>query len=282
LRFVVLGLLASALAAALVTVVLPAGVAAAARRQTSGPGGPAAGTRLGERTLRQGMRGDDVRALQRYLAQLGFRGSVDGVYGAHTTANVKRFERADRRPVDGVVDPSDAQRIQAVVAENGTGGTAAAPATPAPSASTDVPPAASTPGAKAKLGADGLAVAPADAPAAVRQIIAAGNEIAKTPYRYGGGHNQSFKDMAYDCSGSVSYALHGANLLASPLPSGDFMNWQLAGAGQWVTVYANEGHMFMVVAGLRFDTSGASTMGSRWQATSRDTAGYSVRHPQGL
>jgi peptidoglycan hydrolase-like protein with peptidoglycan-binding domain len=282
LRFVVLGILTSAVATMVAALVLPAGLALAAHNETTGPAGPSASTRLGERTLRQGMRGDDVRELQLNLVELGFRGSADGVYGARTTANVKRFERADRRMVDGVVDASDAARIQAVVAENGTGGTAAAPEPPDQAAPSESAAAPTTSRAKAKLGPDGLAVAPADAPDPVKQIITAGNQIAKTPYRYGGGHNESFKDTAYDCSGSVSYALHGADLLDSPLPSGDFMDWALPGAGQWVTVYANEGHMYMVVAGLRFDTSGARQTGSRWQTATRETDGYSVRHPQGL
>ena len=239
--------------------------------------------KLGQRTLRAGMRGPDVRELQRHLNELGFRTPADGSFGARTTRGVRAFERAAKRPADGVVLPEEARLIVSVVAANGSGG-ATAP-TPAPPQSAPASPAAPSPpapGAQAKLGPDGLAIAPSEAPAVVQAIIAAGNEIAKTPYRYGGGHANGFKDTAYDCSGSVSYALNGAKLLDSPLASGDFMNWAEAGPGQWVTIYAHGGHMYMVVAGLRFDTSGAKQTGSRWQAAQRPTSGYSVRHPAGL
>ena len=110
---------------------------------------------------------------------------------------------------------------------------------------------------------------------------AAANRIAGLPYRYGGGH-RSFSDNGYDCSGSVSYALHGAKLLNTQLTSGDFERWGAAGAGQWVTIYANGGHVFMYVAGLRFDTSGLSSDGTRWHAGTRSSSGYVVRHPNGL
>ncbi len=101
------------------------------------------------------------------------------------------------------------------------------------------------------------------------------------PYLYGGGHGK-WEDRGYDCSGSVSYALHGAGLLEASMPSGGFMNWGDAGPGQWITTYAHGGHMFMTVAGLRFDTSGRSGAGTRWQADMRSKRGYSVRHPPGL
>jgi cell wall-associated NlpC family hydrolase len=152
-------------------------------------------------------------------------------------------------------------------------------AAPAPAAPAAPPPLA--PGSRAKVGANGLAIAPASAPLAVQQIIAAGNQIAKTPYIYGGGH-ASWNDRGYDCSGSVSYALHGAGLLDAPRPSSGFYNWGLAGPGQWVTIYTKASHIYMVVAGLRFDTSGRSIAGTRWQAAMRDPSGYVVRHPEGL
>jgi cell wall-associated NlpC family hydrolase len=112
-------------------------------------------------------------------------------------------------------------------------------------------------------------------------MIAAGNVIAHKPYRYGGGHGR-WSDTGYDCSGSVSYALHGAGLLKAPLASYDFEHWGDAGPGEWVTIYANGGHAYMVVAGLRFDTSGRSRTGSRWQTDMRSPRGYVVRHPDGL
>jgi cell wall-associated NlpC family hydrolase len=133
----------------------------------------------------------------------------------------------------------------------------------------------------AQVGPDGLAIAPADAPDPIKAIIAAGNQIAHQPYRYGGGHAR-WDDSAYDCSGSVSYVLHQAGLLDQPKASGDFMTWGDPGVGQWATIYANAGHMYMVVAGLRFDTSGAQQDGSRWHTTMRTSSGYSVRHVPGL
>jgi cell wall-associated NlpC family hydrolase len=118
-------------------------------------------------------------------------------------------------------------------------------------------------------------------PLRVRQVIAAGNRIATRPYRYGGGHG-NFNDSGYDCSGSVSYALHGAGLLDVALASSGFMSWGQPGPGRWISIYANGGHAFMVVAGRRFDTSGGGQTGSRWQTAMRDTSGYVVRHPAGL
>jgi cell wall-associated NlpC family hydrolase len=128
---------------------------------------------------------------------------------------------------------------------------------------------------------DGTAVAPLEAPDVVATVIAAGNEIATKPYKWGGGHG-AWRDKGYDCSGSVSFALAGAGLMTSPLTSGGFMKWGARGPGRWITIYANQGHMFMVVAGLRFDTSGAQG-GTRWQpAAGRSYAGFTQRHPPGL
>jgi len=135
--------------------------------------------------------------------------------------------------------------------------------------------------AVATLAPDGTAVAPAGAPAEVAALIAAANRIARLPYRYGGGH-ASFEDKGYDCSGSVSYALHGAGLLDTTLDSTGLMTWGRSGAGEWITIYANKGHTFLVVAGLRFDTSGQKASGSRWQPMDRSTKGFVVRHPDGL
>jgi cell wall-associated NlpC family hydrolase len=133
----------------------------------------------------------------------------------------------------------------------------------------------------ATVGDDGLAVAPAGAPPQVAALIAAGNVIASTPYKYGGGHG-SFDDTAYDCSGSVSYALHGAGLLDATLDSTGLSTWGAGGAGTWITVYANKTHTYLIVAGLRFDTSGAKAAGTRWQAAPRSSKGFKVRHPAGL
>lgn len=129
---------------------------------------------------------------------------------------------------------------------------------------------------------DGTAVAPLEAPNVVAAVIQAGNEIARTPYKWGGGHG-AWADSGYDCSGSVSFALAGAGLLSAPLDSTAFEHWGAAGPGRWITVYANATHAFMVVAGLRFDTGGLDApTKTRWQPTMRSTAGFVARHPPGL
>jgi peptidoglycan hydrolase-like protein with peptidoglycan-binding domain len=241
-------------------------------------------TKFGQRTMRPGMKGQDVETLQQNLARLGFNIPADGEYGPQTVSAVKKFQKTEDLPVNGLFSRRDALVLRKVVVANAaelTGGAEANPALPPPvREDPNVP--ATAPGEKAQLTADGLAVAPASAPQAVKDVIAAGNKIAKLPYRYGGGHNESFQDSAYDCSGSVSYALHGANLIDSPLPSGDLESWGQGGQGQWVTVYANSGHAFMTVAGLRFDTSGRTDSGSRWQRDMRDTSDYVARHPSNL
>jgi cell wall-associated NlpC family hydrolase len=136
-------------------------------------------------------------------------------------------------------------------------------------------------GPRARVLPDGTAQAPEDAPDVVKRVILAGNEIAKFPYKWGGGHG-AWRDDGYDCSGSVSFALAGAGLLDAPLTSGGFMNYGASGPGEWITIYANSGHIFMVVAGLRFDTSGQGRAGTRWQEASASTAGFAVRHIRGL
>lgn len=129
--------------------------------------------------------------------------------------------------------------------------------------------------------AGGMAKASAGAPAAVAQVIAAGNAIAGLPYVYGGGHG-SFRASAYDCSGSVSYALAAAGLLSSPLNSTGFESWGEPGPGKWITVYANAAHAFMVIDGWRFDTSALSAGGTRFTRGMRPTGGFVARHPPGL
>jgi cell wall-associated NlpC family hydrolase len=128
---------------------------------------------------------------------------------------------------------------------------------------------------------NGIALPPLEAPEAVRQMIEAGNVIARSPYLWGGGHGK-WVDKGYDCSGSVSFVLAAAGYLEAPLASGPLMSWGAPGPGKWVTIYAHEGHVWMVVAGIRFDTSGARVTGSRWQNEIRSTAGFVARHPPGL
>jgi cell wall-associated NlpC family hydrolase len=138
------------------------------------------------------------------------------------------------------------------------------------------------PGAKARL-LGSRAVAPASAPAAVKSVIAAANRIRTTSYIWGGGH-ASFRSTGYDCSGAVSFALHGGRLLTTPLTSGSFETWGEAGPGRWITIYANAAHAYMVVAGLRFDTAGdVSESGPRWHPTTAAAASgrFIVRHPVG-
>jgi cell wall-associated NlpC family hydrolase len=132
-----------------------------------------------------------------------------------------------------------------------------------------------------------LAAAPAQAPLAVKRAIWAANELRTKPYRYGGGH-RSFNDSAYDCSGTVSYALGAAGLVKTPMPSSGFKKFGQRGAGKWITVYARNGHTFAVIAGLRLDTTAYNTMrrdhtwAPRWQATPRPPRGFEARHPAGL
>jgi cell wall-associated NlpC family hydrolase len=134
---------------------------------------------------------------------------------------------------------------------------------------------------KANALSNGVALPPLEAPEAVRQIIEAGNSIARTPYKWGGGHGK-WQDTGYDCSGSVSFALAAAGLLKAPLASGPLMSWGEPGPGKWVTIYTNPGHVYLEVAGIRFDTSGQRTTGSRWQNELRSHKGYVARHPRGL
>jgi hypothetical protein len=160
-------------------------------------------------------------------------------------------------------------------------------ATPDPTqvgAVTTAPP-APVPGSVATIGPDGLAAPPVSAPPAVQQAIIAANAIIGKPYRYGGGH-RSFIDRGYDCSGTVSFALNGGGLLEDPLDSTGFFRWGERGAGQWITVYTKSSHAFMVIAGLRLDTSAAGdpsgAKGPRWRPVLRSTRGFKARHPEGL
>ncbi len=130
----------------------------------------------------------------------------------------------------------------------------------------------------------GLAIAPVDSPGVVQQIIAAGNQIAHLPYRFGGGHG-TFEDNAYDCSGSLSFVFAAAGLLNTTVTSGELMSWGKPGPGKWITVFSAPGHTFMYVAGLRFDTVALAQTGSRWSnrsASEPDLRSFVVRHPPGL
>jgi cell wall-associated NlpC family hydrolase len=128
----------------------------------------------------------------------------------------------------------------------------------------------------------GVALAPPDAPEAVKNVINNANMIVGRPYVWGGGHG-SFYDDSYDCSGAVSFALFGGGLIPRPLTSGDLMRWGAPGPGKWITVYANAGHTYAEIAGLRFDTVGAEQgSGPRWHLATMPGDGFVARHPPGL
>ncbi len=192
-------------------------------------------------------RGSSVRLLQRKLG-IG----ADGVFGPGTSNAVKTFQRGHGLTADGIVGPGTWQAL-------GVRGRH---------------PVLKRAGLRGAIGVPRHVML-------LRRAIAAGNRIAYKPYVYGGGHG-SFRAAGYDCSGSVSYVLHGMGRLGAPLDSGELMHYGKSGRGRFVTVYANAGHAFMVINGRRYDTSGRSASGSRWGPGMRSTAGYVARHPPGL
>jgi hypothetical protein len=137
------------------------------------------------------------------------------------------------------------------------------------------------PAGDAKIAKDGTAIPPADAPKKVVQVIEAANEIEDKPYKWGGGHG-SWKDKGYDCSGAISYALHGGGLLDAPLDSTGFTRWGKKGKGDWITVYGNPGHAYVIIAGLRWDTSMTPGDGPGWSKEMRSAKGFKKTHPAGL
>jgi peptidoglycan hydrolase-like protein with peptidoglycan-binding domain len=217
------------------------------------------------RTLQVGSSGSDVRLLQRYLDKAGYDTTADGAFGPNTRRSVMKFERAEQRRVNGRASRAEQRMVRA-------------------RASAATPPESTTPTApteKARLTSSGLAVAPDSAPDEVKAIIEAGNAIATKPYKYGGGHAR-WNDTGYDCSGSVSYVLHAAGLLSRALDSTGFMSYGDAGRGTWITIRSNPSHAYMIVAGLRFDTSARSRTGSRWTEQMRSASGFRGRHPEGF
>ncbi len=242
-------------AALAVAVAMPAGASAA---------------RYGKRTLKSGMSGGDVKTLQKYLRRAGARVRADGSFGPSTKRALQLVESDLELRTDGKASRKEQRAIKNVL-RNPTSGGATYVAPP--------PRDKVVPGENGKVTSDGFAIPPASAPQAVKDVIAAGNKIAKTPYKWGGGHGR-WNDTGYDCSGSVSYALHGARLLSSPLVSGDFPAWGRPGRGSWITVWGNSSHVYMYVAGMRFDTSARKTGGSRWTMVKRSNSGFEASHPK--
>jgi cell wall-associated NlpC family hydrolase len=220
---------------------------------------------FGDRALRKGSRGGDVRVLQSTLTRLGHPTRVDGIFGRATGRSVRRYERTEELRIDGRVSRLQARGMRRRVVRR-----------------TAAPEPVAAPTGEAALSEDGrTAVAPADAPPRVRRAIAAANRITRKPYRYGGGHGR-FRDSGYDCSGAVSYVLHGAGLLRRSRDSSGLMSWRRGGRGHWITVYANPGHAYVVIAGLRFDTSGRGERGPRWRPEPRSPRRYVARHAGAL
>lgn len=257
--------------------------------------------RFGHRMLHVGERGHDVTTLQRDLTAAGFTTDTTGVFSADTEDNVVAFQRHYGLTTDGVVGPSTFGKLAkvlhalAIQPDSGapepgqTATTAGSPMVLPPSDSGGVgfvpAPATGAVFQKAKLDkTSGLVEAPASAPTVIQQVINSANEIAFKPYIYGGGH-ASFTSSGYDCSGSVSFALHGAGLLASPLDSSQFESYGQPGPGKWITIYTNPGHVFMEVAGVWFDTAAqsASNGNDRWSLSRVSPPGgdWVVRHPAG-
>jgi len=192
------------------------------------------------------------------------------------TSNIAYTGPVYEKTSSGEVVPYQSAGTSAQAATS-TGGAGVAPAV-------EAKPQLLVPGSTARW-INGIAAAPMQAPAAIQQIIWSGDQIVGLPYIYGGGH-ASFTSPGYDCSGTVSFALHGADLLASPEDSSEFEGWGASGIGRWVTIFANPEHAYMTVAGLRLDTSAADDpsglQGPRWRPLRPANEGFVIRHPVGL
>ncbi len=215
------------------------------------------------------MKGHDVRVLQGYLTLAGFPTAVDGDFGPMTKQSVIEFQKSEGETANGVVTIPVELKLRAVVAVDAT----------------------SAPAGKARINSNGTATAPSNAPPVVKAVIAAANKIIDKPYIYAGGH-ATWNDDGYDCSGAVSYALHGGNLLSSPEDSTELESYGSPGPGKWITIYADAAHTWVVVAGIAFDTADfggpniPAGTGPRWRSNPTgnlaDGGDYIVRHPSGL
>jgi hypothetical protein len=231
---------------------------------------PSTANQLGRRVLRKGLHGSDVTILQGYLTIAGYPTSVDGSFGPQTASSVAAFKQAHSlTPANGVAGPSFVKALRTAISAY----------------TSDVPTGTAT------INPDGTATAPAGAPAAVQAMINAANRIIGTSYCVGGGHGK-WKSSCYDCSGAVSYALHGAGLLSTSEDSTGFESYGAPGPGKWVSVYGDPGHAFIVIAGIAFDTANyggpniPAGNGPRWRSNPlgnlADGGHYVVRHPPGL
>jgi peptidoglycan hydrolase-like protein with peptidoglycan-binding domain len=266
--------------------------------------------------LQLGTRGAQVTLLQRDLSAAGFKTAATGVFDATTMKHLVAFQRRYRLRPYGVVQHSTLTKLRSVaVAEEilaspetattgaiSANGLAASGAPTSTTASVGTSPTTTTGGVGSSTGGisfapgpnsppvqpatlqgDGLAMPAAGAPQTIREVIAGADMIAFDPYIYGGGH-ASFYAAGYDCSGSVSFALHAAHLLSSPLDSTQFESWGQPGPGRWITLWANGGHVYMEVDGLFFDTAAqrASNGNDRWSPVRiSGTRGFIERHPTG-
>jgi peptidoglycan hydrolase-like protein with peptidoglycan-binding domain len=199
----------------------------------------------------EGASGDPVSRLQSALHL-----SADGNFGPETEAAVRRLQARHGLTVDGVVGPAT-WNVLGISSQE-----------------TLNPPHSALSGSSRHESSTGSS-------SVIARVIAAGDEIATTPYVWGGGHG-SFQSSGYDCSGSVSYALHGGGLLSAPEDSSELESYGEAGPGRFITIYANAEHAFMVIDGKRFDTIAQQETGTRWASSVGDTSGYVVRHPDGL
>ena len=231
---------------------------------------PSTVSQLGGRVLRLGLRGNDVTILQGYLTIAGYPTSVDGDFGPATAASVAAYKQAHSiTPANGVAGPSFDHSLSAAISAYE----------------------ADVPTVKARINPDGTATAPAGAPAAVQAMITSANSILNTSYCVGGGHG-TWQSSCYDCSGSVSFVLHGAGLLSSSEDSTGLESYGAAGPGKWVTIYSDPGHAFIVIGGIAFDTAdyGGPNIpngdGPRWRSNPlgnlADGGNYVVRHPPGM
>jgi peptidoglycan hydrolase-like protein with peptidoglycan-binding domain len=248
------------------------GAAMAATVKTAGTlTTPSTQNKLGRRVLRQGLHGNDVTILQGYLTIAGFPTSVDGDFGPETAASVAAFKVAhSMTPANGVAGATFVKALETAIS---------AYESDVPSGTTTINP------------INGTATAPAGAPPAVQAAVAAANQILNTSYCVGGGHGQ-WQSSCYDCSGSVSYVLHGAGLLSQSEDSSGFESYGQPGPGKWITIYTDPSHAFIVIGGRAFDTADyggpniPAGTGPRWRSNPlgnlADGGDYVVRHPPGL